>query len=99
MVERSGKSESTYIRELLLRVEKQESQSYNNGYNQGFNHFAVGCPICGKNMIFDVINNQDTGKKILETFGKYMHTECLKTKNEQEKAERDRKYNDWFGWE
>lgn len=44
MVERSGKSESTFIRELLLGVEKTESQSFNSGYNQGFNHFAVGCP-------------------------------------------------------
>ena len=77
MVVRSGKSESTYIRELLLGVEKTESQSFTNGYNQGFNKFAVACPHCNKSMIFDAINNQETGQKILEIFGKFYHTECL----------------------
>ena len=98
MVENSGKSESTFIREILLGAEKQESQSYNNGYSDGFNKFAVACPWCGKSMIFDAINNQDTGQKIIETFGKYYHTECLKTKNDQEKAERNKRFNDWFDW-
>ena len=92
MVARSDKSISTFIRELLLGDEKLESQSYNNGYNQGFNHFAVACPFCGEAMIFDIINDQDTNQKILEIFGKYMHTECI----EKQKKHRDAEAKKWF---
>ena len=77
MVEYSGKSESTFIREILLGAEKKESQSFNSGYAQAFNKFALACPKCGKNIIFDLINDPEAAKKISETFRNYVHCECL----------------------
>ena len=46
MVDYSGKSESTFIREILLNVKVKESQSFNSGYVQGFNKFELPCSIC-----------------------------------------------------
>ena len=59
MIAWSGKSESTFIREILLGAEKQESKSYKSGYDEGFNEFSLPCPFCGKPMIFDIVNNQE----------------------------------------
>jgi len=78
MVEYSGKSESTYIREIILGVEKKESKSFNSGSAQSFNKFALACPKCGKNMVFDLNNNLEARKKIFEIFGKHAHVDCNK---------------------
>ena len=91
MIERSGKSESTFIREILLGAKKQESQSYNRGYNDAFNKFAIPCSICKKTMIFDLNNNPEATNKIYETFGKYAHTECIEEQKKQQEVEQQRR--------
>jgi len=96
MVKISGKSESTFIRELLLGAEVKESQSYNNGYNAAFNMFALPCPLCGKNMVFDLNNNPEATRKIYEIFGTYAHTECLELKKKQEDAERQKTFRERY---
>jgi hypothetical protein len=96
MVKISGKSESTFIRELLLGAEVKESQSYNNGYNAAFNKFALPCPLCGKNMIFDLNTNPEATRKIYEIFGTYAHTECLELKRKQEDAERQKTFREMY---
>ena len=97
MVEYSGKSESTFIREILLGAEQKESQSFNSGYNQAFNKFALACSICGKNIIFDLINDPVAAEKIFKTFGHYAHTECIEEQKKQREAELERRANAWFG--
>ena len=98
MVERSGKSESTFIREILLGAEIKESQSFNSGCAQAFNQFAVPCPICGKPMVFDLNNDYEAMKKIIETFRKYAHAECIENQKKQQEAERQRRADEWFNW-
>ena len=44
MVEYSGKSESTFIREMLLSAEVKESQSFNSSYYSAFNTLQVRNP-------------------------------------------------------
>ena len=89
MVGLSGKSESTFIRELLLDAERQESQSYDSGYYQGFNKFSLPCLFCGKTMIFDINDEPEVKQKIQDTFGRYMHTSCMKVREEQRQAEQE----------
>ena len=98
MVEYSGKSESTFIREILLGAEQKESQSYNSGYAKAFNKFALGCSICGKDMIFDLINDREHAEKILKLFGHYAHENCIEEWKKQREAELERRANAWFGW-
>lgn len=87
MVKYSGKSESTFIREILLGAEKKESQSFNSGSAQAFNKFALVCPKCGKYMIFDLIKNLEAANKILETFGNYVNSECLEIQKKPQETE------------
>ena len=96
MVENSGKSESTFVREILLGAEVRESKSYWNGYLAAFNKFALPCPICRKIMIFDLINDTEAAKKIYEIFGSYAHTECIENQKKQHEAEQRRKADEWF---
>lgn len=101
MVKNSGKSESDFIREIVLDAEKKESQSYKNGYRDAFNKFALPCNICKKPMLFDVCENPETNKKIFEIFGTYAHTECIEKKKKQdekqEAAERKANFDRMFG--
>ena len=90
MVECSGKSESTFIRELLLGAEEKESQSFNNGYALGFNKIALRCPHCPKSMIIDCINDPTAANKICEAFKDFAHSECIENKRKQEEAEQQR---------
>lgn len=99
MVQNSGKSESTFIREILLGSEKQESQSFNSGTNQSFNKFAIPCSICGKPMIFDLNNDTNAANKIYEIFGKYAHTTCLENQKKQQEAEKEALFRKiYFGY-
>ena len=98
MVEYSGKSESTFIREILLGAEQKESQSFNSGYAQAFNKFALACSICGKNMIFDLINDLEAAEKITKTFGHYAHEDCIEEQKKQREADLQRRADEWFGW-
>lgn len=76
MVKNSGKSESDFVREVVLNAEVKESKSYSKGCSNCFNRFSVKCSFCGEPMIFDAVNHEDTKQKINETFGKYMHEVC-----------------------
>ena len=96
MVKYSGKSESTFIRELLLGAEVIESQSFNNGAMSSFNKFALPCSLCGKIMIFDLNKNAEAGRKIYEIFGHYAHPECLEKKKKQEDAERQKRFRERY---
>jgi Mobilization protein NikA len=80
MVNYSGKSESDYIRDILLGVELKESKSYNTGFYTGVNTFIVPCVICGKDMLFTLDKQKEIQQKIIETYGKYGHPECIKKK-------------------
>jgi hypothetical protein len=93
MVDYSGKSESTFIREILLNVKIKESQSFNSGYVQGFNKFELPCPICGKYMTFDLTKDSETLQKIIEIFGEYAHTEYVETQKKQREAEQQEMFN------
>ena len=77
MVKYSGKSESTFIREILLDAEKKELQSHYNGYLVGINkiNFLI-CSICNKSMIIDFMTNVETREKLYKFFGGSVHTEC-----------------------
>ena len=83
MVKNSGKSESTFIREILLNAEEKESQSYNNGYNQGINKINFSCPICKGDMIIDFITDVEAREKIAKTFMDYAHRECVEKQNKE----------------
>ena len=96
MVENSVKSESDFVREIVLNAEVKESKSYSKGYSDGFNKFAVQCPFCGEPMIFDAVNHAETKQKINETFGTYMHEVCIEAQKKQKEAEQRRKADDWF---
>lgn len=82
MVKISDKSESTFIREILLKQEIKESKSYNTGYNDGINKFILPCPDCGKDMIFDVKNVEEYRQKIISMFGNYVHDDCIKKRKQ-----------------
>lgn len=82
MVKQSGKSESTFVREILLNAEIQESNSYNKGYSDAFNKFALPCPFCGKNMIFDLNNNVQATNIIYQIFGSFAHPGCITKKSQ-----------------
>ena len=86
MVENSGKSESDFVREVVLNAEIKESKSYSKGYSDGFNKFAVQCPFCGEPMIFDAVNNAETNQKINEVFGTYVHDKCIEAQKKQKEA-------------
>ena len=96
MVDYSGKSESTFIREILLNVKVKESQSFNSGYVQGFNKFELPCSICRRYMIIDLKKDSEALQKIIEIFGEYAHTECIENQKKQQEAEQSRKADDWF---
>ncbi|MCK5030970.1 MAG: hypothetical protein KAR64_05845 [Thermoplasmatales archaeon] len=96
MVKSSGKSESTFIREILLNVKVKESESFNSGYVQGFNKSEIPCSICGKYIIIDLTKNSEALQKIIEIFGEYAHTECIENQKKQQEAERRKKADDWF---
>ena len=96
MVENSGKSESTFIREIILDAEKKESQSFNKGYSQGFNQFAIPCFICGETMRIDLKTDTVAQKLIKDTFGKYAHTECVENQKRQQEAEQKAKFQRMF---
>ena len=83
MVRNSGKSESTFIREILLKAEKKESQSYNNGYNRGINKIILPCPICGENMMIDFMTNVEAREMLLKCFKGADHKECREKKNKE----------------
>lgn len=78
MVKISDKSESTFIREILLKQEIKESKSYNTGYNDGINKFILPCHYCGKNLLFDINKVEEYRQKIISVFGDYAHTDCIK---------------------
>jgi hypothetical protein len=82
MVEISGKSESTFIREILLNQEIKESKSYEAGVMMGVNKFILPCSICGKDMLFDITGVEEFRQKIKNMFGNYAHVDCIK-KNQQ----------------
>ena len=83
MVRNSGKSESTFIREILLKAEKKESQSYNNGYNMGINKIFLPCPSCGEDMMIDFMTNVEASKMLLNCFKDAAHGECKEKKNKE----------------
>jgi hypothetical protein len=83
MVQISGKSESTFIREILLEEERKESKSYEAGRLQEMNKFYLACSICKKSMVFDLNTDTEAINKILEIFGNYAHVECVKKKQQQ----------------
>jgi predicted DNA-binding protein len=63
MVKRSGKSESDYVREIILGAEAKESQSFEARRKQELNKFYLPCFICKKDMCFDLtINEKSTTK-------------------------------------
>jgi hypothetical protein len=82
MVEISGKSESKFIHEILLKEEIKESNSYNTGYNDGINKIILPCPDCGLDMIFDVKNVEEYRQKIISSFGDYAHVNCIKKRKQ-----------------
>jgi len=83
MVRNSGKSESTFIREILLKAEKKESQSYNNGYNQGINKVNFSCTICKGEILIDFITNVEAREKLTKAFEDTVHIECGEKKNKE----------------
>ena len=83
MVRNSGKSESTFIREILLNAEKKESQSYNNGYDGGINKIFLPCPICGENMMIDFMTNVKAREILIKAFKGTAHEECVEKKNKE----------------
>lgn len=82
----SGKSESDFIREILIGSVVKESNSYNKGYADGFNKFAVDCYICKKPLTFNLKTEPETLRKILDIFGHYAHESCFNNQERQQKT-------------
>jgi hypothetical protein len=82
MVEISGKSESTFIREILLKAEIKESKSYIAGLERAVNTFIIPCSICGKKMLLEIDRYDEIRQKIIDMFGDYAHFDC--NKNQQQ---------------
>ena len=80
MVEISGKSESDFIREILLKEEPRESKSYNEGCERAINKFILPCSICKQPMVFSIENYIELRQKIVEMFGSHSHVECIQKK-------------------
>jgi hypothetical protein len=83
MVQISGKSESTFIREILLKQEPKESKSYNEGCERAINKFILPCSICKQPMVFSIENYVELRQTIVEMFGNYAHVECNQKKQQQ----------------
>lgn len=98
MVEYSGKSESTFIREMLLSAEVKESQSFNSGYYSAFNTFEISCCICGETMIIDLNNDLVAISKIKEKFGNIAHKRCTENQERQQEAEQQQKFKETYNW-
>jgi len=82
MVKRCGKSESDYVREIILGAEEKESQSFEAGRKQEMNKFYLPCPDCKEAMCVDLNIDKESRRKIFEIFGTYKHTKCI-NKNKQ----------------
>lgn len=91
MVKNSGKSESTFIREILLKAEATESQSFNNGFNKGIKIIKIKCPICGDIMDIDFSKHPKAYPKICEALKGYVHLECDEKQKKEKEAEKQRK--------
>jgi len=96
MVKNSGKTESTFIREILLDAEKQESQSFNSGYNKGFNDFAITCFICGETMIINLNSDRMARNMINKTFRKILCEECFENQKKREEAKRKARFREMY---
>ena len=84
MVRISGKSESDFIREILLHEEQKESKSFWEGRKTEVNKFYLRCPECNEYMCFDVSHHLEIRQKIIEIFGTYICAECTKKKQHEE---------------
>ena len=96
MVKHSGKSETTFIREILLGAEVKESQSFNQGYNQGFNVISVPCPLCKEDMIFNFNDDPDAYPKVMKALKNYFHTPFIENKEKQDEVERKKKFENTY---
>ena len=96
MVEYSGKSESTFVREILLRAEKTESLSFNSGYSQGYNRIDVPCALCKDNMIFNLNDDPDAYQKVIQALSNYSHVPCIENKRKQEAAEQKKTFENTY---
>ena len=85
MVGYAGKSESTFIREILLGAEKKESQSYINGYNKGLNKVILTCSFCNDEVMADFKNNVEAKKELAKIEKNIACEECI-AKMEKQKS-------------
>lgn len=92
MVGISRKSESDFVREVVLGAVEKESQSYTNGWYRGINHIAWFCPVCGELKAFpitDIFEEQSLVNLLAQSFEKTAyHPECLQKKKRQEEMRR-----------
>jgi len=98
MVKSSGKSESTFIREILLNAQVKESQSFNSGYNSAFNKFGISCNICGQTIIIDLNKDQEAIKRVNKNICPIVHTTCIENQKRQQEAEQQQKFNRTYNW-
>ena len=84
MVKISGKSESDFIREIILKMEQKESKSFNSGCESAVDHILLNCSICGELMAFNINADMEIRQKILEEIGEWVHAECFKKQQQQE---------------
>ena len=83
MVKNSGKSESTFIREILLNEEKKESKSYRNGYSEGINKINIPCSICNRSLIIDFMIHVNAREDLAKIIKDYAHKECIAKQEKQ----------------
>jgi hypothetical protein len=79
MVKRCGKSESDYVKEIILGAETKESHSFEEGRVQGLNKINILCPKYNEPMIIDLsAADNELKQKILGMFSTYQHKICPK---------------------
>jgi hypothetical protein len=85
MVQNSGKSESEFIREILLRVAEKESKSYQAGYNNGINKLTLRCTWCKKPTGYKLgFRDEQVLEDCIGIMGYYpIHEKCLQKKQQQ----------------
>ena len=76
MVTRSGKSESDYVREIVLGVVTKESQSFQAGCNQERNKCYFYCPNCNIVRLIDLNTDVEARQIFVDTFSTYQH-QCV----------------------